>query len=256
MFSRAIVRPPGENFAAGLTSATLGTPDYGMALRQHERYCLALEQCGLVLTRLPADLRFPDSTFVEDTAILAGERAILTRPGAPSRAGEVEDMAHVLPRFFVSITSIAAPGTLDGGDICDAGERFFIGISERTNEAGAEQLAVLLEQTGYSSVLVDVRGTPGILHLKSGISYIGDSRLLVIDALAGRSQWNGFEIVPVAPGEEYAANCIRVNDHLLVAAGFPATEARLRGLGYSLITVEMSEFQKMDGGLSCLSLRF
>jgi dimethylargininase len=256
MFSRAIVRLPGANFAAGLTSVDLGVPDYDLALAQHERYFQALRRCGLALMRLDADLRYPDSTFVEDVAILTPRGAILTRPGAPSRAGEAAAMRAMLESFYPALPAIQAPGTLDGGDICEAGNHFFIGISERTNEAGARQLADWLGGMGYSSACVDVRNVPGILHLKSGIAWLGDGRLVVIDALAAHPAFSGYELVRVQRGEEYAANCVRVNDWVLVAAGFPSFEATLRGLGYDVVLLDMSEFQKMDGGLSCLSLRF
>jgi dimethylargininase len=256
LFTRAIVRTPGSNFADGLTSVDLGVPDYAKALQQHERYCAALQQCGLTLTHLEADLRYPDSTFVEDVAILTEHAAILTRPGAPSREGEVASMQDVLAQFYPQLDAITAPGTLDGGDICEAGAHFFIGISERTNEEGARQLTELLARQGYTSSCVDIRRTPGILHLKSGIAYLGDNRMVVIDALADHPAFRGCELVRVQPGEEYAANCVRVNDRVLLAAGFAACEATLRGLGCSPIVLDMSEFQKMDGGLSCLSLRF
>ncbi|MEK7278218.1 MAG: arginine deiminase family protein [Chloroflexota bacterium] len=256
MFRNAIVRPPGVNFADGLTTVDLGAPAYERALVQHEQYCAALEQCGLTLTRLETDLRYPDSTFVEDTAIQTERCAILTRPGAPSRAGEVAAMRETLAQFYPSLQSIQAPGTLDGGDICEAGNHFFIGISERTNAEGARQLAELLARASCTSACVDIRGMKSILHLKSGIAYLGENRLVVIDDLAGREAFRGYELIRVEAGEEYAANCVRVNESVLVAAGFPAFEATVRGLGYPVIALDMSEYQKMDGGLSCLSLRF
>jgi len=256
MFTRAIVRPPAANFAEGLTTVDLGSPNYERALAQHETYCTALELCGLTLIRLEADPLFPDSTFVEDAAILTARGAILTRPGAPSRAGEVASIQRVLAGFYSDLLSIQPPGTLDGGDICEAGEHFFIGISERTNETGARQLADILASLNYTSSLVDIRGVEGILHLKSGIAYLGDGRLAVIDALAASKEFSDYDLVRVDDGESYAANCVQVNEHLLVAAGCPLWEGRLRELGYQTIALEMSEFQKMDGGLSCLSLRF
>lgn len=261
----AIVRPPGRSLVAGLTTAGLGTPGYAKALQQHSAYCEALETCGLILTRLAPDERFPDSTFIEDTAVLvrcfakgrdSAITAILTRPGAPTRAGEVELSARVLAQLCSEVFSLATPGTLDGGDICEAGDRFFIGISERTNEAGAQQLATLLTSAGYASAFIDIRGEQNILHLKSGVAYLGDNRLVVIDALAERPEFSGFELIRVAATEEYAANCVRVNDHVLIAAGYPKLEQSLQNLAYSTIALEMSEFQKVDGGLSCLSLRF
>jgi dimethylargininase len=263
VFHRAIVRPPSKNFAEGLTSAHLGGPDYAHAIEQHEAYCAALEQCGLALIRLAAQPAYPDSTFVEDTAVVIPalhqgrvSGAILTRPGAPSRIGEVGAIEKVLTESFSEVHSIDEPGTLDGGDICEAESHFFIGISERTNEAGAQQFAAHLASFGYSSSFVDIRGAKGILHLKSGIAYLGDNRLAIIDALANRQEFRGYELVRMKAGEEYAANCVRINDHLLVVAGYPAFEKELRGLGYKTNPLDMTEFQKMDGGLSCLSIRF
>jgi dimethylargininase len=255
-FRRAIVRPPAENFADGLTSVDLGTPDVARALQQHEAYCEALEDLGLALTRLPPDPQFPDSTFVEDAAILAPRGAILTRPGAASREGEVAAIAAALAHFFPDPRAIAAPGTLDGGDICEAGDHWFIGISRRTNEEGARQLARFLEEDGVSSSLVDIRRIPDILHLKSGIAWLSDRRLVVIDSLRAEPAFAGCDIVPVDPAEAYAANCVTVNEAVFFARGFPRLERRLAELDYRPLVLEMSEFQKMDGGLSCLSLRF
>jgi dimethylargininase len=256
MFHRAIVRPPAQNFADGLTTVDLGVPDVAMALAQYGRYCEALERCGLELVRLPADPRYPDSTFVEDTAILTGRGAILTRPGAASREGEVAGIEEAVSRFFPELARIEAPGTVDGGDICEAGDHFFIGLSERTNEEGARQLAAQLRRMGFTSATVDIRGVAGILHLKSGIAATSERRLAVIDTLAAHPAFRGYELVRVAPAENYAANCVRVNDALLVAAGYPKFEAAARALGLEVIVLDMSEFAKMDGGLSCLSLRF
>ena len=256
MFTRAIVRPPAPSFAEGLTTADLGTPNYQRALTQHEDYCAALEQCGLALIRLAADSRYPDSTFVEDTTVLTKRCAVLTRPGAPSRAGEVAGIADVLADFYPSIFSIKPPGTLDGGDVCEAGNHFLIGISERTNEAGAQQLAELLAPFGYTSSLIDIGDLRSILHLKSGLSYVGDNHFAVIGALADRPEFGSYDLVRVNDDEMYVANCIRVNDYVLVAAGYPAFAGKLRELGYQTIELDMTEFQKMDGGLSCLSLRF
>lgn len=265
MFSKAIVRPPCARFAEGLTTVDLGAPNYSLALQQHVAYCDALEKCGLTVTRLEADERFPDSTFVEDTAVIVGARqkpareqglAILTRPGAASRAGEVESIAEVLATFSLRLSSIEEPGTLDGGDVCEAEGRFFIGISERTNEAGAQQLAKLLSSYGYTSSFIDIRGSRNILHLKSGLAYLGENRMVVIDALADHEAFSGYDRVRVDAKEQYAANCVLVNCYVLVAAGFPSFEPTLQDLGYNTLAIEMTEFQKMDGGLSCLSLRF
>jgi dimethylargininase len=255
-YTRAIVRPPAANFAEGLTSVDLGKPVFAKALEQHARYCETLEQCGLALTRLPSDGRYPDSTFVEDTAILTSCCAIVTRPGAASRMGEVASIAAALPPLFSRIHAIVAPGTVDGGDVCQAENHFFIGLSARTNSEGVRQLAGILAQEGFTSAVVDIRGVSGILHLKSGISYLGDNRLVLIGALAGDAAFRGYEIVPIADQENYAANFLRINDAVIVSAGHPRFESTLRDFGYPVIALEMSEFQKMDGALSCLSLRF
>ncbi len=255
-FTRAIVRPPGHHFAAGLTTSQLGPPELERALVQHGRYCAALVACGLDVLRLPADGRYPDGTFVEDTAVVTARGAIITRPGAPSRAGEVDSVRDALLPYFAQLARIEPPGTVDGGDICQAEDHFFIGLSRRTNTDGARQLARWLEALDYTSCLVDVRGTSDLLHLKSGLSCLGDGRLLVIDALADNPALAGYEPIRVPAGEDYAANCVRINDRVLIAAGHPGVERHLGELGYPTIALDVSEFRKMDGGLSCLSLRF
>ena len=256
MFKNAIVRKPSKNFAEGQTSAKLGAPIYEKALEQHAAYCAALERCGLSITALEADAQHPDSTFVEDAAVLTRTSAILARPGAKSRAGEVATLRQPLECFFQNFREITEPGTLDGGDICEAGNHFFIGISRRTNEAGARQLAGFLASEGYTSCFVDIRAMKSILHLKSGIAWAGDKDLVVMEEMAGREELRGYKITPVSAAESYAANCVRVNEQVLIPAGFPQIAASLQRLSYSLLPLEMSEFQKMDGGLSCLSLRF
>lgn len=256
MFRHAIVRIPGSNFADGLTTAALGDPHYDQVLLQHLHYCEALSNCALELTTLEADLRFPDSTFVEDTAILTARGAILTRPGAPSRQGEVDTITPAIREFFPSTLAITAPGTVDGGDICEAGDHFFIGISHRTNQEGARQLAVHLDHLGYTSSTVDIRTMTSILHLKSGIVSIGGKTLVVIEEMAERREFRGYDLIRVEAGESYAANCVRVNDRVLIAAGYPRLLADLAARGFKPLVLDMSEFKKMDGGLSCLSLRF
>ncbi len=256
MFSHAIVRPPSTTFAQGITKARLGEPSLEIALQQHAAYCAALEKCGLTLIKLEPDPNFPDSTFVEDTAVLTPHSAILANPGAIRRRGEVLSIAQSLTDFYPSLNAIQSPGTLDGGDICQADDHFFIGISERTNEEGAHQLAKFLEQDGFTISFVDIRGIDNLLHLKSGIAYLGDTQLVVTQGLEDLISHRGYKIVAVDRDETYAANCVRVNNFVLVVAGYPKFTKELANLGYQTIALEMSEFQKMDGGLSCLSLRF
>lgn len=261
MFTNAIVRVPGSNFAEGLTSVDLGVPEYAKALEQWEAYCAALVSCGLIVTRLDADLNHPDSTFVEDAAVLTPHGAMLTRPGAASRLGEVSAIASTVREFYPVAAQVGSPGTLDGGDICEAGRHFFLGLSQRTNDEGARQLAEHLAKEGYSSSNVDVREMTSILHLKSGISYIGpgpagEKALVVMEEMADWPDFAGYDLLRVSAEESYAANCVRVNERVLVAAGFPKMAEELARRGYDPLVLEMSEFQKMDGGLSCLSLRF
>ncbi len=255
-FTRAIVRTPSANFASGITTSREGAPDVALALVQHAAYCAALRSLGLALTLLPADPEHPDSTFVEDTAIVTPHAAMLTRPGAASRAGEVLAMRGVLADCLPVRGEILAPGTVDGGDICETDQGVLIGITARTNEAGARQLAAMLSDLGHRSLLVDVRGIPGLLHLKTGISYLGEGRLAIAAGLPPIPAFDRYECIPLRPEEAYAANCVRINRRVLIAAGYPHFAARLEQLGYDPMPLEMSEFRKMDGGLSCLSLRF
>jgi dimethylargininase len=256
MFQRAIARIPGSNFADGLTTVDLGVPNFDEVLQQHARYCDALRECGLELTVLEPDLRHPDSTFVEDTAILTPQVAIFCRPGAASREGEVAAIRPVVERFYFSTFSIEAPGTVDGGDICEAGSHFFIGVSQRTNAEGARQLTACLNALGFTASTIDIREMRSILHLKSGISYIGDNTLMVMEEMASNPQFSRFEQMNVSQQESYGANCVRVNERVLLAEGFLRLAEDLAGRGFAPLVLNMSEFQKMDGGLSCLSLRF
>jgi N-dimethylarginine dimethylaminohydrolase len=178
MFTRAIVRPPADTFANGLTSSNLGPPDVKKAREQHRSYRQALERAGLRVTELEESRSFPDATFVEDVAVLTGSAAMLTRPGAQSRRGEVDLIRNALTRCNFSLAEITAPGTLDGGDVCDADGHFLIGLSARTNEEGAEQLARWLSVNGRTSTIVDARGIDALLHFKSGFAYVGDGKMV------------------------------------------------------------------------------
>jgi dimethylargininase len=145
---------------------------------------------------------------------------------------------------------------VDGGDVCQADEHFFIGLSARTNPEGARQLTAILHAHGYTSSTVDIRGQSRLLHLKSGMAYLGHQRLVVAPELCTLSAFQTYELIEVPSEELYAANCIHINDHVLIPAGYSKTAAALKGLGYAPLALEVSEFRKMDGGLSCLSLRF
>jgi dimethylargininase len=255
-FTRAIARKPPKTFASGLTTSQLGTPVLSKVLAQHERYCEALARAGLEVVVLAEDSALPDSPFVEDVAVVAGSRAILTRPGAVSRRGETTAVREALARFFDAPDEIEAPGTIDGGDVCEAGERAFIGISQRTNRIGADQLATWFRAQGKVASIVDISDLPSILHLKSGMSYVGNDLFVVIGELAPRLGIADSSIVGVDEAEEYAANCVRVNGVVLVADGYSRLRRELDRRGLETQPLDVSEFRKMDGGLSCLSIRF
>jgi dimethylargininase len=254
--THAIVCPPGDNFANGLTTSDLGPPDLALARSQHEAYIRALEECGLTITRLKPDPRFPDSPFVEDMAVVTARGALITRPGVECRQGEVAVIGRALEEHFQWIGAIEAPGTLDGGDVCEADGHFFIGRSERTNDEGARQLSAWVSELGWDASVIDIRALSELLHLKSGLAHLGGRRLAAIGVLARQLVVQDYEVLRVPKDEEYAANCMRVNDAILVPAGFPHMAQAVREPGIRVIELEISEFRKMDGGLSCLSLRW
>ena len=252
-FAHAIVRPPGATFSDGITSAGLGRPDLALARVQHQAYIHALRDCGLQVTVLDTDDRHPDATFVEDTAVMTRDWAVVTRPGALSRRGETAAVGAELAGRFPALAAIDPPGTLDGGDVMAVGRHYYIGLSGRTNPEGTAQLTRFLEQQGCTATTVRLRE---LLHLKTGVSWLGGHTLLVGAELADCEAFAGFRKIVVDPAEPYAANCIRVNDRVILPDGHPHTRRALEAAGYPVIPVDVSEFRKMDGGVSCLSLRF
>ncbi len=253
MFKHAIVRKPGKNFKEGITSSKLGKPDLDLAILQHSNYIKALKKCGLTIIEMDADEKFPDSTFVEDTAIVNTDVAVSTNLGVLSRKGEELEIRRILERFHENIECIKNPGTLEGGDILKVGNQYYIGLSNRTNKEGARQLTKILKKHGYSCLTVQLAK---LLHLKSGIAYIGDNNLIVSGELIDNPIFKDFNIIEVDKDESYAANCIRVNNYILIAKGFQKLKNSILNLRYKIIEINLSEFRKMDGGLSCLSIRF
>ena len=253
MFTQAIARKPGENFARGLTTTiSVRPPRYELLLKQHESYLETLKSCGLEVTLLNPLPDYPDAYFVEDTAVVTPDVAIITNPGAEARKGEEESMVPILAGFR-KIERILAPGTVDGGDVLQVGNHFFIGLSERTNKAGAEQLGGILESFGNTWTTVEVGAG---LHFKSSVNYVGKNTLLVTSDFAEREQLRGYDKIVLENVEAYAANTLLVNGHLLTPAGFPGTRQKLEVLGFEIIELETSELRKMDGGLTCMSIRF
>jgi len=253
MFTKAIVRTPSESMIKGLTTTNLGLPNYELALDQHKNYIDALTKCGLQVTVLAADENYPDSTFVEDTALLTSKFAIISNPGAETRKGETIEMKHVLKSYYSKIEEIEDPGTVEPGDIMMVGDHFYIGLSERTNEDGAAQIITFLNMYGYSGSVILLKE---MLHLKTGVVYLENNNLLAYGEFLKEEEFNKFNIIEIDENESYAANCIWVNNNVIVPKGFPKTRDKIVNAGYSIIEVDVSEFRKLDGGLSCLSLRF
>jgi dimethylargininase len=252
-FNNAIVRLPCPEMIHGLTSSDQGIPDYQKALRQHLKYVETLKYCGLNVKILDYDDHFPDSTFIEDVAVCTKKCALITSPGAPSRRGEIKGIRPILSIFFNDLEEITVPGKLDGGDVMMVDDHFFIGVSRRTNDNGADQLIYILKNYGYTGSKISLER---ILHLKSGASYLENDNLLVTGELIGRQEFAGLNRLVVPDYESYAANSVWINGKVIVPDGFPETRNQIEKAGYETIILDVSEFRKLDGGLSCLSLRF
>lgn len=254
MFNNAIVRTPSKSVMNGITSKHLGSPDIELTLNQHKKYIQALIKCGLKVEVLEPDETFPDGNYVEDVAVLTDKFALITNPGAVSRREEILKIIPVIERYYEEIEFIQAPGFLEGGDIMRVDNHFYIGQSERTNAEGAKQFISILKKYGYTGSTVKVTG---VLHLKTGMTYLEEGTLLVTkDYKECKELLSDFNLIEVTEKESYAVNCIRINDFVLMPEGFNETKAKLIEKGFKVIETPMSEFQKMDGGLTCLSLRF
>ncbi len=246
----AITRKPGRSFGNGMTTANRGAPNIALALEQHEQYVLTLKACGLEVIDLEADEHFPDGCFVEDTALVTAEFAVITNPGAPSRRGETASITPVLEQYR-ALKFLPASVTLDGGDVLLIGKTFYVGLSARTTMEAASALREIVQPHGYEVVPVVVQD---ILHLKTGICYVGDDTIVATKSFANCPDFQGYKKIVTLPEEDYGANCLRINNHLVMAAGFPDLKHKLMQLDLPVLEVEMSEFRKMDGGLTCSSL--
>lgn len=254
MFNHVICRTPCKALVDGLTSANLGKPNYEKALEQHNAYIRALQTCDVDITILPPNEQFPDSVFVEDTVLCTPHCAIITRPGAESRRQETMLIEETIHRFYANkVEYISSPGTVEAGDIMMVGSHYYIGLSARTNQHGAEQMISLLKKYGLTASIVTLEK---VLHLKTGLSYLENNNLLAAGEFTTKPEFSHFNIIEIAEDEAYAANCIWVNNRVIMPVGYPNTHKKIASLGYSIIEVDTSEFRKIDGGLSCMSLRF
>lgn len=256
MFKNVIVRRPGKSLIEGITSAPeLGKPDYELALKQHDDYIKALESCGVNVTVVEALEEYPDSCFVEDTAVLTPRCAIISNPGADTRRGESSLMIDTIKKFYTEeqIEYIKSPGTMEGGDVMMVGNHFYIGLSARTNEEGCRQFKEALEKHGHTCSVVPLEK---VLHLKTGVNFIENNNMLVSGEFIEKEDFKSFNKLIVPESEAYGANCIWVNGTVIVPLGYPVVEKSVREAGYNVIVTDTSEYRKLDGGLSCLSLRF
>ena len=253
MFNRAIVRKPSRSISEGLTGADLGTPNYEAAIAQHQAYSSTLSALGLAVTELPALDDLADATFVEDVALLVDDVAVLTRPGALSREPEVAFMADTINQFFSQVHTITAPGTLEAGDVMRVENKLYVGLSARTNEVGVAQLSAIFAPHGVEVISVEMAE---MLHLKTGVNYLSNNQMLVCGEFVDHPAFSEYECFEIPAGEEYAANSLWINGTVIVPSGFDETAKLVAQLGYPVVRVDTSEFRKIDGGLSCLSLRF
>ncbi|WP_298633569.1 arginine deiminase family protein [uncultured Umboniibacter sp.] len=253
MFKQAIVRKPSRSISEGLTGASLGTPNYDNAVVQHQAYVSTLNALGLSVTQLPALNELADATFVEDVALLVDDVAVLTRPGAASREPEVAFMKDTINQLFSEVHTIVAPGTLEAGDIMRVERKLYVGLSARTNEAGVAQLSAIFAPYGVEVISVEMAE---MLHLKTGVNYLSNNQMLVCGEFVNHPAFSQYECFEIPIGEEYAANSLWINGTVIVPSGFDKTAKLVEQLGYPVVRVDTSEFRKIDGGLSCLSLRF
>jgi dimethylargininase len=249
----ALVRPPGDSFARALSSQVpQPSLDPGLARKQHAEYRAALREAGAQVVELPADEEHPDACFVQDTAVIVGNLAFLARFGVESRQGEQEAVREVL-QGQRRLVDIEAPAWLEGGDVLVIGSRVFVGLSARTNRAGFAQMRDVLELEGATVEAVPVsRG----LHLLSGCTYLGEGVLVAVEEYAGLPWMAGLDLICVPPGEAAAANALALGRYVILPTGFSRTASAVRGRGFEVLPIPLSEFAKADGGPTCLSLIF
>ena len=247
---RALVREPGSSFPKCISSHPLKhTINYSKALKQHLNYCQVLESLNLEIIYLTRNDKHPDSCFVEDNAVIHNEKALITRMGAESRRGE-EDAIEAVLRDYMEIKRAKAPATIEGGDIIHLPDRLICGITQRTNADGASQMK------NWLNVIVDTFISPNIVHLKSYVTYLGDDFVIATKTYADNPILKNFKKLVVENDESYAANTLAIDNNVLMPKGFQKAQAKVRDAGFEVIPLDMSEFQKCEGALTCLSLIF
>ncbi len=253
-FNSALVRTPAASVVNGLRNLDAGNPNYEHLLAQHGAYLTTLAAAGVAVSVLPALAAFPDAVFVEDPALVFSEGAILLRPGASSRRGEAAALLPELHRRFDTVVILPPGGHADGGDVLVTPDAVLIGISARTNPTGARALVDCLDQLGYHGKIVQ---TPtGCLHLKSDCALLDEETVLVTHRLADTGIFKRFRRIVPPRDEAPAANAVRVNDVVLVSSRYLRTIDRLETAGFRTVPVDTAEIEKIDAGLSCMSLRW
>ncbi|MGL4237967.1 dimethylarginine dimethylaminohydrolase family protein [Tabrizicola sp.] len=254
-FTHAITRRPAASITKGLRAVDIGTPDLGLMQAHHDAYIATLRETGATVIELPPLDAYPDSVFVEDTALCLPQGAIIMRPGAPSRLGEAAEMAPHLRALYGQVLEITGPESfVEGGDILVTEREILVGRSARTNAAGIAELARLTAPLGHK--LREVHTPPGVLHFKTDCSLLDAETVLSTTRLSASGCFQGYRLIDIPDSEEAAANTIRFNDLVLMPQGFPKTRDRLLAAGYDIREIGNSECAKLDGGMSCLSLRF
>ncbi len=248
----ALIRLVPDVFTRSVTTVPASPPlDPQVARRQHSAYRTALEEGGFTIITVPSDERHPDGSFVEDAAVVIGGRALATRPGHPSRRGEVGPVAAALAELM-PVEHMEAPATLDGGDVLQAGGTVFVGLSARTNRSGIDSLARF---AGPDRRVVAVP-VSGVLHLKSVVTALDEGTLLVESGHLDPAFFEGMRIVTTPPDDPHGANVVRLPDgRILAAEGLPRSAEAVAAAGFEVTTVDISEFARADGGLTCLSIR-
>jgi dimethylargininase len=253
-FTHAITRRPPATICDGLRAVDQGNPDFDLINAHHRDYVAALKNAGLTVFELAPLEQFPDCCFVEDTALCLPQGAIVLRPGAVTRLGEASAMAPHLAGFFNQVEVISGPGFVEGGDILVTGREILVGRSARTDAAGIAELAQIVGAWGHR--VREVITPPGVLHFKTDCSLLDHQTILATPRLKASGCFADYTVIETAEGEEACANAIRVNATVIMPAGFPKTAEILTARGYDVVSVNNTECAKIDGGMSCLSLRF
>lgn len=254
-FTHAITRAPAASITRGLRAIDTGTPDLALMQAHHAAYIATLRDTGATVIDLPPLDAYPDSVFVEDTALCLPQGAVVMRPGAPSRLGEAAEMAPHLKALYTHVVQISDPASfIEGGDILVTETEILVGRSARTNAAGIAELTRLVAPWGHT--VREVHTPPGVLHFKTDCSLLAAGTILSTTRLSASGCFAGYRVIDVPEGEEAAANTIRFNDLVLMPAGFPRTRDAIAAAGFTVREIGNSECAKLDGGMSCLSLRF